>query len=220
MKVNRRRMGQYEVKDYVLLLNSYAVSGEGSLKEYFKSLGPVSGLVMGLWERSRCPVASSLSRFLKDVDEGTVAALRGLFEEEIGQKGICVREQVWMTDRIGNRYLMIDVDGTVKAVRQRYVSESDRYPGARRRSAGVSLPGYRGRKRGEAVRTRTTVAVAHTSEWLGSYGSAGNGDVAGDLGRALARMQGYLETQGLRVSHGIVRLDGLYGSPKLVSQVQ
>ncbi|MEP0914958.1 hypothetical protein NDI45_29105 [Leptolyngbya sp. GB1-A1] len=136
----------------------------------------------------------------------------------MGQKGIRVREGMWMTDRMGNRYLMFDVDGTVKAVRQRYVSEGDRYPGARRRSAEVSKPGYRGRKRGEAV--RTTVAVAHTSEWIGSYGSAGNGDVGGDLERSLARMQGYLERQGLRVSHGIVRLDGLYGSPKLVSQVQ
>ncbi len=220
VRVNRGRMGQYEVMDFVLLLNSYAVSGEASLKEYFKAIVPVSGLVMGLWERDGCPVASSLSRFLRDVDEGAVEALRGLFEEEMGQKGIRVREGMWMTDRMGNRYLMFDVDGTVKAVRQRYVSESGRYPGARRRSAGVSLPGYRGRKRGESVRTRTTVAVAHTSEWIGSYGSAGNGDVGGDLERSLARMQGYLETQSLRVSHGIVRLDGLYGSPKLVSQVQ
>ncbi|MEP0913305.1 hypothetical protein NDI45_20545 [Leptolyngbya sp. GB1-A1] len=220
VKVNRGRMGQYEVMDFVLLLNSYAVSGEASLKEYFKAIVPVSGLVMGLWERDGCPVASSLSRFLRDVDERAVESLRGLFEEEMGQKSIRVREGMWMTDRMGNRYLMFDVDGTVKAVRQRYVSESDRYPAARRRSAGVSEPGYRGRKRGEAVRTRTTVAVAHTSEWLGSYGSAGNGDIAGDLGRSLDRMQGYLESQGLRVSHGIVRLDGLYGSPKLVSQVQ
>lgn len=106
----------------------------------------------------------------------------------MGQKGIRVREGMWMTDRMGNRYLMFDVDGTVKAVRQRYLSESDRYPGARRRSAEVSKPGYRGRKRGESVRTRTTVAVAQMSEWLGSYGSAGNGDVAGDLGRSIDRM--------------------------------
>jgi len=121
---------------------------------------------------------------------------------------------------MGNEYVMFDVDGTVKAVRQRYLSERESYPAARRRSAGVSLPGYRGRKRGEAVRTRTTVAVAHTSEWLGSYGSAGNGDVGGELSRSLVRIAGYLEAQGLRVSHGMVRLDGLYGSPKLVSQVQ
>ncbi|MEP0914957.1 hypothetical protein NDI45_29100 [Leptolyngbya sp. GB1-A1] len=75
VRVERGRMGQYEVKDYVLLLNSYAISGEASLKEYFKAVEPVRELLMGLWERERCPVASSLSRYLGDVDEGSVEAL-------------------------------------------------------------------------------------------------------------------------------------------------
>ncbi len=56
VRVERGRMGQYEVMDYVLLLNSYAISGEASLKEYFSAIKPVSGLVMGLWERERSPV--------------------------------------------------------------------------------------------------------------------------------------------------------------------
>ncbi len=84
--MNRGRMGQYEVMDYVLLLNSYAISSCASLKEYFKEIEPVSGLVMGLWERERCPVVSSLSRYLRDVDERAVEALRGLFEAEMGKR--------------------------------------------------------------------------------------------------------------------------------------
>jgi hypothetical protein len=40
----------------------------------------------------------------------------------------------------------------------------------------VCAPGYLGRKRGEVVRTRTTVLQAHTQQWLGTFSGAGNGD--------------------------------------------
>ncbi len=38
-------------------------------------------------------------------------------------------------------------------------------------------PFYTGRKRGEVVRTRTTVLQAHTHQWLASFGNPG-GSVA------------------------------------------
>jgi hypothetical protein len=43
-----------------------------------------------------------------------------------------------------------------------------------------------GRKRGEVVRTRTTVLQAHTHQWLCTFSDAGNGDHRGDLLRASA----------------------------------
>jgi hypothetical protein len=35
VRVVRGRMGQYEVQDFVLMLNSYAISGEKSLADFY-----------------------------------------------------------------------------------------------------------------------------------------------------------------------------------------
>jgi hypothetical protein len=43
--------------------------------------------------------------------------------------------------------------------------------------------GYRGRGRGEVTRTRSTVSLSHASEWLGTFGAAGNGTPGEDLER-------------------------------------
>ncbi len=69
VRVSRGRMGHYEVCDFVLLLLAYAVSGEASLATFFKALTPVKDLVMAVWGRARCPVASTLSRFLDAVEQ-------------------------------------------------------------------------------------------------------------------------------------------------------
>jgi hypothetical protein len=69
-------------------------------------------------------------------------------------------------------------------------------------------------------RTRSTIAVAQTSEWLGSYGGSENGDAKGEMERACRAIKRYLEQRGLNVAHGLVRLDGLYGSASYLSIVQ
>jgi hypothetical protein len=83
----------------------------------------------------------------------------------------------------------------------------------------VCQPGYLGRKRGEVVRTRTTIAQSHTHQWLGTFGGAGNGDYRGELSRATEVIGTYLKAQGLRVAQGVVRLDGLYGNGALVEDI-
>ena len=76
---------------------------------------------------------------------------------------------------------MIDVDATRQAARQRALATGPELPAPRRRLAGVCAPGYTGRKRGEVVRTRTTVLQAHTQQWLGTFSGAGNGDYGAEL---------------------------------------
>jgi hypothetical protein len=71
--------------------------------------------------------------------------------------------------------MVFDIDGTREAARQRALPQTDDLPPAFRRLADVCAPGYRGRKRGEVVRTRTTVAQAHSYQYLGSFGNRGNG---------------------------------------------
>ncbi len=81
-------------------------------------------------------------------------------------------------------FLVFDVDGTRQAARQRALPHSSELPPAQRRLDQVCAPGYQGRKRGEVVRTRTVVLQAHTHQWVGTFGGAGNGDYRGELLRA------------------------------------
>jgi hypothetical protein len=135
----------------------------------------------------------------------------------MGRNGVGVMQGIGMFDRAEDHYMVIDVDGTVSATRQRSV-EKDRshYPSVRRRSDKACAPGYKGQKRGEMSRTRSTIAVVQTSEWLGSYWRCGNGDAKAELEEACRVIKRYLEQRGLNVAHGLVRLDGLYGSAKLL----
>ena len=110
----------------------------------------------------------------------------------------------------GSRSILFDADGTRQAVRRRALPEDDARPLLRRR-AGAAAPGYRGRKRGEAVRSRMTVQHRHTGEWLGTFGAPGNGDAYVMLGCACDAVVAYLTARALPLLHGVVRLDGEHG---------
>ena len=69
--------------------------------------------------------------------------------------------------------LVFDVDGTPEAARQRALPQTEDRPPAQRRLRPLCAPGYTGRKRGEVVRTRTTVLQPHTHQWLGTFGNGG-----------------------------------------------
>src|SRR5260221_930917 len=90
-------------------------------------------------------------------------------------------------DRQGTQWVVFDVDGTRQAARQRALPCTSDLPPAQRRLDEVCAPGYLGRKRGETVRTRTTVLQAHTHQWLGTFSGtsgAGNGDYRGEMRQA------------------------------------
>ncbi len=221
VKVSRGRMGQYEVCDFVLLLLAYAVSGVGTLKELLIQLKPVESIVLSAWQRQQCPVASTVSRFLSAVEVPAVEQLRTLFEADLLEHGFdCCDYKGGLQDRTGERYWVFDVDGTHQVARQRSVTQQANYPIVRRRSQAAVLPGYLGRKRGEGTRSRSAVDQAHTTEWLGTFGSAGNGTLGPDLDRACEVIQHYLQHYGLSGSQAIVRPDGFYGTPKFDNRMQ
>ncbi len=64
--------------------------------------------------------------------------------------------------------MVVDVDGTRQAARQRALPQLESLPSPHRRFDQVCAPGYRGRKRGEVVRTRTVLLQAHTHQFLGT----------------------------------------------------
>src|SRR5439155_25344371 len=79
-------------------------------------------------------------------------------------------------------------------------------PAAKRRLDAVCAPGYRGRKRGEVVRTRTTALQMHTRQWVGTYAGKGNGDYRGELASALRAIIAYLKHFAFPPEMALIRL--------------
>ena len=115
VRVHRGRMGDYEVCDFVLLLLAYAVSGLATLKLFFEQLKSVRSVLMAVWQRQRCPVASTLSRFLGDIDSTALEQLRTLFESDLWAQGFDQTQMGGMMDRTGQQFWVFDVDGTHQA---------------------------------------------------------------------------------------------------------
>src|SRR5579885_1387572 len=111
------------------------------------------------------------------------------------------------------------IDGTREAARQRALPQGDDLPPAFRRLDDVCAPGYRGRKRGEVVRTRTTMSQAHSYQWLGSFGNRGNGRYREELRQGLAAIRQYLTASHLDASRTLLRLDGQYGNGAILADV-
>jgi hypothetical protein len=137
-------------------------------------------------DENACLIARRRDRFLAALGQAPVEALRTLFLEDLLARPLETSEKpggLW--DRQGNHWMVFDVDGTRRAARQRALPCTPDRPPAQRRLSKVCAPGYTGRKRGEVVRTRTTVLQAHTHQWVGTYAGAGNGDYRGELRQAV-----------------------------------
>jgi hypothetical protein len=208
----RRRFGQYEVIDFFAVVLGYAVSGEPTLEAFYKRLHPLGSAFMALFGRKELPHRSTLSRFLAAFDQASVEVLRSLFIEDLLTRPSMTEQPGGLWDRAGDYWLAFDVDGTRSAARQRAVPKTADLPAAGRRMEQVCAPGYTGRKRGEVVRTRTTVLQSHTHEWLGTFSASGNGDYRGELLRAREVILSYLKAKQIPPSQAIMRLDGLYGN--------
>jgi hypothetical protein len=166
----RRRFGHYDLIDFVLVLLGYAINGERTLEAFYERVLPFANVFMALFGRDRLPARSTLSRFLAALKQAPVEVLRTLFLEDLVARPLEKEEKpggLW--DRQGNYWVAFDVDGTRQAARQRALPCTPDLSPAHRRLDEVCAPGYLGRKRGETVRTRTTVLQAHTHQWLGTF---------------------------------------------------
>ena len=214
----RARFGHYDVIDFVVVLIGYALSGEPTLKAYYERLLPFASPFMALFGRDRLPDRSTLSRFLAALNQATVEALRTLFQEDlVARKAFAAPGGLW--DRLGQHCVVVDVDGTTQAARQRALPQLKSLPDPHRRFDQAAAPGYMGRKRGEVLRTRTTMLQAHTHQWMGTYSGPGNGDYRGELKRAIQTSTGYATALALSRSQILVRLDGLYGNAAPLADV-
>jgi len=216
IRFTRKRFGRFEVIDFLVMLMGYAISGEPTLKAYYERVQPFAPEFMALFGRSGLPHRATLSRFLAALDEPFVEALRTAFlHDALARLGPEV-DVGGLWDRQGTRWSVFDLDGTRQAARQRALPQGPDLPPPQRRLSAVCAPGYMGRKRGEVVRTRTTLLQAHTHQWLFTSGAAGNGDYRGELLRGLSVIVAYQSALGFLPTQALVRLDGLYGNGTIV----
>src|SRR5579884_3555092 len=216
----RRRFGRYDVLDFLAVLFGYAISGERTLEGFYEAVHPFAPAFMAVFGRARLPAASTLSRFLAALSAEPVEALRSLFLEDVLARRLSPEEQnAGLWDRQENRWLVFDVDGTREAARQRALPQTPDRPTPQRRLRPLCAPGYTGRKRGEVVRTRTTVLQMHTHQWVASFGNPGNGQYREELRRAKATIQAYVKVHRFPKERTLLRLDGQYGTRAVISDV-
>ena len=220
VRFSRKRFGTYEVIDFLVVLMGYALSGEPTLAAYYERLQPFATPFMALFGRTQLPHRSTLSRFLAALDQASVEALRSVFLQDALARPGPAEGGGGLWDRQGQRWVVFDLDGTRQTARQRALPQSPELPPPQRRLHAVCAPGYTGRKRGEVVRTRTTLLQAHTHQWLGTFGGAGNGDYRGELLQGLEVVLAYQRSQGLLPAQALVRLDGLYGDGAIVADLR
>lgn len=207
----RARMGKYELIDFAAMLIGYAVSGEPTLRAFCERVQPFASAFMALFGRADFPTPPTLSRYLAVLDQPCVEALRALFLEDLLARSPFGTPPGGLWDRLGGQWLLMDVDGTKQAARQRALPATEDLPPAHRRFDQVCAPGHLGRKRGEVVRTRTTILQAHTHQFLGTFGNPGNGQYRQELKQARAVIAAYAHALSFPLSHIVIRLDGLYG---------
>ncbi len=219
----RRRFGHYDVIDFVVVLLGYAMSGERTLEAFYERVQPFAAPFMALFGRERLPHRLTLSRFLAALNQTAVEALRTVFLEDLVARPLEKENKTGgLWDRQGTQWLVFDVDGTRQAARQRALPSTPDLPAAQRRLDEVCAPGYLGHKRGEAVRTRTTMLQAHTHQWVSTFSGAsgaGNGDYRGGLRQAIRAISMYMPAQSVPLSQAVVRLDGQYGNGAIVANL-
>jgi hypothetical protein len=216
----RRRFGRYEVIDFLAILFGYAISGERTLQAFYETVQPFAQPFMALFGRDQLPARSTLSRFLTALTPEAVEALRTLFLDDVLSRPLVPQRQMGeLVDRQAQPRLVFDIDGTREAARQRALPQTPDLPSALRRLDEVCAPGYTGRKRGEVVRTRTTVSQAHTYQWLGSFGNRGNGLYRKELRQALVAIGRYLAAYQLPPERALLRLDGQYGTGAVLADL-
>jgi hypothetical protein len=109
----------------------YAISGERTLEAFYKRLQPFAGPFMALFARDQLPARSTLSRFLAALTEAPVEALHTLFLDDLESRPLSPDKQTGgLVDRVGNAWVVFDIDGTREAARQRALPQAEELPSA------------------------------------------------------------------------------------------
>src|SRR5260370_39779922 len=128
----RARFGSYDTLDFVVVLLGYALSGERTLQAFYERLLPFADPFMALFGRHALPDRSTLSRFLAALDQASVEALRTIFLADLVAR-TPFPSPGGMSDRLGNRWWIMDIDATKQVSRQRALPHKQGLPAPPRR---------------------------------------------------------------------------------------
>lgn len=93
-----------------------------------------------------------------------------------------------LIDHTGRAWRFFDFDPTHMASLQAPSVQDPNRPQVRRPRAASTGPGYAGRKRADAIRTRTAVLLSHAGMWLTGMAQPGNGHRAAFLDHACTQI--------------------------------
>jgi hypothetical protein len=122
-----------------VVLIGYAVSGEPTRLSFYERLLPFAEPFMALFARKQLPHRSTLSRFLAALDQPTVEARRPLFLKDLAAR-TPFDKACGLWDRVGKQWLVVDVDGTRQAARQRALPQMESLPLPHRRFDQTCAP--------------------------------------------------------------------------------
>src|SRR5258708_5500085 len=138
----RRRLGRYEVIDFVAVLFGYAISGERTLEAFYQHVQPFATAFMALFGRERLPARSTLSRFLASLTPPAVEALRTLFLDDALARPLGREQECGgLMDRAGSQRVGFDIDGPRGAAPQRAPPKTPQPPTPKPRLDELWPPG-------------------------------------------------------------------------------
>ena len=124
-----------------------------------------------------------------------------------------------LIDHTGRAWRFFDFDPTHMASLQAPSVQDPNRPQVRRPRAASTGPGYAGRKRADAIRTRTAVLLSHAGMWLTGMAQPGNGHRAAFLDHACTQIIALCREVRVELASVLVRADGEFGSLAQIAQI-
>jgi hypothetical protein len=207
-----------EVVDLVLVLLLLANSKARSVRAFFKEARPHSEALAALWGRHRLPTRSGFMALLRAVDDSILRAIDPLFLSDLARH-LPPGVHRGLIDHSGREWSIVDFDPTHMATLQAPESEEADRPPVRRPRAESTAPGYPGRKRADAIRTRTAVLLSHAGMWLPGMAQPGNGHRAVLLDDGCKQIVALCAQIAMAPQSVVVRADGEFGTLPQIAQI-
>ena len=162
-------------------------------------------------ERRQLPTQASASRMLTSVtDENVDAFVTHAMPLIDAQWPLLARAAATFLDGHGTPWHVFDLDGVVRAFRERALPEGIGLPAAKRRNQGA--PGYNGRKRGETQTSRHRLNHCGSGLWVGQRTVPGNSHMAEGIEDAVRWLRRVVSQLGIDPARVVLRMDGAGGN--------
>lgn len=220
-----RNAAGYALVDAFLVLLAFFCSDDrkGGIKGFCQrchreSLAPSLAAIGG---RQDWPRQSSMSRLLTSLRRDDVQRFREVALGLVAGGGRLAAHPLGaFRDAHGQPWAVFDLDGVVKAFRQRALPQGADLPDPRRRSSEMGAPGYSGRKRGETQISSHRVQHAGTGSWVGQESVAGNTPMTQAAADACEWLAAWCTASGIDRSRVVLRIDGAGGNEPCANAVR